>query len=165
MNYEHDTEYLNCVKDILENKKFLLTDRFLQHGTTTTKEHCIQVSYRSYRMCRKKGLDYVSAARAGLLHDFFLYDWHTYRANFHGYTHARAALLNAQKEFCLNDKEKNIILRHMWPLTPIPPKSKEGLILTWQDKYCSVIEVTKRMQHRLIRAWQNRFSRNVHSIK
>ena len=37
------------------------------------------------------------------------------------------ALANAEKYFDLTDKEKDMILRHMWPLTPVPPKSREGI--------------------------------------
>lgn len=33
----------------------------------------------------------------------------------------KSALQNAEKEFLLNDKEKDIILKHMWPVTlPFP---------------------------------------------
>ena len=35
-------------------------------------EHLIKVSYKSYKIAKKLDLDYVSVARAGLLHDFYL---------------------------------------------------------------------------------------------
>jgi len=41
----------------------------------------------------------------------------------------------------ISEKEYNIILRHMWPLTVIPPKYKEGWIVTFSDKYCAFLEV------------------------
>jgi uncharacterized protein len=47
----------------------------------------------------------------------------------------------AVKHFDLNQKERNIILRHMWPLTVIPPKSKEAMIVSMMDKYCTVREL------------------------
>ena len=34
----------------------------------------------------------------------------------------------------LNKKERNIILRHMWPLTIIPPRYKEAWIVQYCDK-------------------------------
>ena len=51
-------------------------DKYIQHGSTTTLDHSIAVSYLAYRLARKLDLDYISVARAGLLHDFYLYDWH-----------------------------------------------------------------------------------------
>ena len=139
-----DQAYLDCVRDILEHPVFQSMDEYIQHGNTTCKEHCMRVSYLSYRICVRFGLDGVSAARAGLLHDLFLYDWHTYGKEtghrFHGFTHPRAALLNARKYFKLNAREENAILRHMWPLTPIPPATAAGFAVTAADKICSLEE-------------------------
>lgn len=142
--YIKDKEYYSCVKDIFENKSFQSMNQFIQHGSTTTRAHCVQVSYMSYRMAKALKLDARSVARAGLLHDLFLYDWHTHAKEtgeyFHGLTHPRTALNNAKKEFELNDIEANCILRHMWPLTPIPPKYLEGYLIVYADKYCGGAE-------------------------
>ena len=139
--YEQDRDYMECVRDIMEHPVFQSMDRFIQHGNTTTKAHCIQVSYMSYCICRKHGWNYVSAARAGLLHDLFLYDWHTEKNHIHGFTHPRVAMNNAKKYFDLTPMELNIILRHMWPLTPIPPKSREGMVIVYADQFCGLGEV------------------------
>ncbi len=143
--YIKDPLYYSCVKDIFENKAFQSMNQFIQHGSTTTRAHCIQVSYLAYRLALRFNLNFREAARGGLLHDLFLYDWHTYAKetgnHFHGFTHPRAALKNAEKEFQLTDREKNIILRHMWPLTPIPPKYAEGFLVVYADKYCGTAEV------------------------
>lgn len=40
-----DREYMECVKDILCHPVFQSMDQYIQHGTTTCKTHCIQVSY------------------------------------------------------------------------------------------------------------------------
>lgn len=142
---ELDQQYIEYAADILEHDIFKSLDDYIQHGKTTCRTHCLQVSYLSYSICQKAGLDARAAARAGLLHDLFLYDWHTYGKQtgkrFHGFTHPRTALNNAKKYFDLTDKEKNMILRHMWPLTPIPPSSREGMILVFADKYCSMQEI------------------------
>ncbi len=149
--YEKDKKYYNCVKDILENPAFQMMAKFTQHGSTSTQVHCIQVSYLSYRIAKKLELDFYTAARGGLLHDLFLYDWHTHKEetgnHFHGLTHPRVALKNAEKEFLLSRAEKDIILHHMWPLTIIPPKTKEGYIIVYADKHCSLSEVVIRLQH------------------
>ena len=50
--YAGDMEYLACVQDILEHPVFCSMDHYYQHGTTTCKEHCIRVSYLSYRLCQ-----------------------------------------------------------------------------------------------------------------
>ena len=55
-------------------------------------------------------------------------------------THPRRALENAQRLFSLTDREKNIILRHMWPLTVTPPKYREAYVIVMFDKYCSLME-------------------------
>ena len=111
-----DQEYLECVRDILDHPVFQSMDEYIQHGNTTCKEHCMRVSYVSYRLCRRFGGNWRSAARAGLLHDLFLYDWHTHAKEtgqrFHGFTHPRTALENARKYFTLTWEEENAILRH-----------------------------------------------------
>lgn len=148
--WAEDEEYLECVRDILDSKVFQSMDQFIQHGHTTCKEHCIQVSYIAYEMCRNRGWDSRSAARAGLLHDLFLYDWHTHaketREHFHGFTHPRVAMNNAVRYFEVTEKEQNIILRHMWPLTPIPPKYKEGYTILYADKLCGLAEFFGHMK-------------------
>ena len=74
-----DEEYLALVRDILKNEQVRSMDGYFQHGRTTCLRHSINVSYLSYLFCKKHGLDARAAARGGLLHDLFLYDWHFYR--------------------------------------------------------------------------------------
>lgn len=142
--WARDREYLDCVRDILGNRVFQSMDDFIQHGHTTCKEHCIRVSYIAFQICRNRGWDSRSAARAGLLHDLFLYDWHTHARetgeHFHGFTHPRVAMENAVRYFHVTEKEQNMILRHMWPLTPVPPKYKEGYAILYADKLCGLTE-------------------------
>lgn len=158
--YERDLEYLACVQDILEHPVFQSMEQFIQHGHTTCKAHCIQVSYMAYTICRRRGWDYVSAARGGLLHDLFLYDWHTHARDtgnhFHGLTHPRLAMDNAIRYFGITPKEQDMILRHMWPLTPTPPKWKEGYVLSFADKFCSTAEVAAQMKERILLVLQPR---------
>ncbi|MBO4323332.1 MAG: HD family phosphohydrolase, partial [Clostridia bacterium] len=74
--------------------------------------------------------------------DYFLYDWHKLpKFSFHGYTHAKKAMENASKDYDLNEKEKNIIYSHMFPLNLFHfPKCKEAWIVLWQDKICAIKE-------------------------
>ncbi len=139
-----DEKYIAMVQDILENESFQSMREYTQHGDTSCLAHSVAVSYNSYLTCEKYGLDSRSAARAGLLHDMFLYDWHTHKPGkgfqMHGFSHPRKALENAEKEFELNDTEREIILRHMWPLTVIPPRRQESYVVLYHDKVCSLRE-------------------------
>ena len=63
--YTGDEEYMECVKDILDSSVFHSLDKYIQHGTTTCKDHSIQVSYLAYKLCKRFGGNWRSAARAG----------------------------------------------------------------------------------------------------
>ena len=80
--------------------------------------------------------------RAALLHDYFLYDWHTPDPahRLHGFRHAGTALRNADRDFELNDTERDMIKKHMFPLNPAPPRFKETAVLCLADKYCALRE-------------------------
>ena len=58
-----DQGYLECVRDILEHPVFQSMDQYIQHGTTTCKAHCIQVSYLGYKLI-VKGLEEIGEAPA-----------------------------------------------------------------------------------------------------
>ena len=120
------------------------------HLNHTCMDHSLFVSYMSYVVCKKLGWDYSSAARAGLLHDLFLYDWKKgdKHEGLHGFTHPREAYKNAEElcrlheqEDSLNDIEKDIILKHMWPLGKSMPKYKESFVVCIADKVCAFAEI------------------------
>ena len=150
-------EYKKCISDLVQNETVWTMGSFVQHSDITCLEHSIYVSYISFLVCRRFNFDYCSAARGGLLHDFFLYDWHIKESHdgLHGFVHPYTALRNANKCFDLNDMEKDIIVKHMWPLTLKLPKYKEALIVSFVDKYCAIMEIVKignrAIIHRLIR--------------
>ena len=109
----------------------------------------ISVENYCFLIAKKLHWDYISVARAAMLHDLFLYDWRKRendRKGFHAFTHGNTACQNACKLFNLTEKEQNIIKRHMFPVTLIPPKSKEGLLLTLVDKYCGLIEIKSKFK-------------------
>lgn len=138
----HDDEFNTIIKDIIDNPYVLDMKNFRQHCDTSTFEHSYKVAYISYKICKKLNLDYKSVARAGMLHDFYLYDWRIKSSwhRWHAFKHGRFASINACKLFDLSNKEIDMIKKHMWPVTPIPPKSIEGFILTFADKYSASIE-------------------------
>ena len=61
----------------------------------------------------------------------------------HGFTHPYVACRNAEKEFLLNNIERDIIKRHMFPLTPVPPRYKESWIVTAADKLSASYETVE----------------------
>ena len=136
----NDKEYIEIVKDIMSNKTVLEMKKYRQHFNVNCYDHCLYVSYNLFLLCKKFKLDYVSAARAAMVHDLFLYDWRKKqngRKGLHAFTHPKTAYENAKKIFKLNDKEKDIILKHMWPVTFFQiPKYKESFFMTIIDK-CS----------------------------
>lgn len=139
-NYENIIEFLDIVKDLLENTTVKQMRNYRQHYNSNCYNHCLEVAYWSYLICKKFNLDYVSAARAGVLHDLFLYDWRhskkrLHLKRFHAFIHPQIALENALKLTALNNKEKDIILKHMWPVNFFHfPKYKESFIVTITDK-------------------------------
>ncbi len=142
-------EFYKEIKDIAEHPVVLRMKRYPHHGSTNCYQHCMNVAYYNYQWCRFLHLDARSAARAGMLHDLFLYDWHTHAAKtgdyFHGMTHPGRAYKNAGKLFRLNRTEEDIILHHMWPVTLFGiPHTKEGWITTLTDKYCGACETSRR---------------------
>ena len=139
-------EYTECVDDLLQDEITGSLDGYVQHGSVTCFEHSLSVSYYSYVLCRLLHLDYRSAARGGLLHDLFLYTWHKTNISSgvqHSFTHPHTALKNANEHFWLNKREKDIIVKHMWPLTIRLPRYKEAYVVSFVDKYCAILEVVK----------------------
>lgn len=137
------TEFELIVKDMMDHDTVQKMKQYRQHYDTSCYEHCVNVSYISYRICKKIRLDYKSAARAAMVHDLFLYDWRKRqdgRKGLHGFTHPRTSLENAQAIFELSKKEQDIILKHMWPLTLKFPRYAESWVVTFVDKYCALNE-------------------------
>lgn len=132
----------NIVSELINNETVLEMKKYRQHFDTNCYDHCYDVAKTMYKVTKKFQLDYVSATRAGMLHDLFLYDWHVKegRKNLHALRHGKIACDNACKLFDLNEKEKDMIIKHMWPSTLAFPSSKEGFILTFVDKYCTIKE-------------------------
>lgn len=139
-------EFYLCIEDLLCSDAVKQMKQYVQHGDTSTLSHCMVVAFRSYMFCKKWNLDYRAAARGGLLHDLFLYDWHDKeaRGSLHGFHHPSIALNNADRFFALEKKEREIIKKHMWPLTVVPPKCREAYVIAYYDKVCTSKEVVSQ---------------------
>ena len=137
------------LEDICKNSRILESHKYMQHGDTSVFRHSVSVAYYSYYLALKlhAPVNETSLIRGALLHDYFLYDWHDKnRENYqflHGFYHPGIALRNANKEYQLTQREQDIIKKHMWPLTIVPPLCREAWIVTTADKYCSILETLK----------------------
>ena len=149
---DNDKEFQSIIRELIENDTVQEMKKYRQHYETSCFEHCYTAAYYCYLICKKYDLDYRSATRAAMLHDLFLYDWRKKQPNkkgLHAFTHGKTACENACKLFNLNEKEKDIIIKHMWPVTIEFPKSIEGFILTFVDKYCALSESFDILKSRL----------------
>lgn len=137
---------LYCLYNVSEKSKLRRMEKFIQHGNTTCLKHTVAVAYYSIKLAELIGIRYKKREliRGALLHDYFLYDWHSKRKSLHGFTHPSKALVNAERDFNLSETERDIIKKHMFPLTPIPPMCREGWIVCLVDKACSIYETVKR---------------------
>lgn len=151
---DKDTEFQAIVGELIANETVQKMKNYRQHYETSCFDHCYMAAYYCYLICKKYHLDYKSATRAAMLHDLFLYDWRVRqpdRKGFHAFTHGKTACENACKLFDLTEKEKDIIIKHMWPVTISFPKSIEGFILTFVDKYCALSESVDIFKSRIFR--------------
>ena len=147
-----DKEFQEIINPLVSNETVQKMKNFRQHYETSCFDHCYAVAYYCYLICKKYNLDYISATRAAMLHDLFLYDWRVKqpgRKGLHAFTHGKISCQNACELFDLNDKEKDMIIKHMWPVTIEFPKSFEGLVLTFVDKYCAMSESFEILKSRL----------------
>ncbi len=139
-------------QDILHSSNFRRTRQHIQHGTMTVNSHCMAVAKCSLYLSEKLAAFHIRCnrrelIRGALLHDYFLYDWHDKEHvqihNLHGFYHPGIALKNASAEYRLTPREKDIIKKHMWPLTMVPPMCREAWIVTIADKWCSTLETLR----------------------
>ena len=148
LDHKELDKFFLILRDIASNSRFPECENFIQHGNTTVKKHCIRVAATAYFIALKLGIrvNERELIRGALLHDYFMYDWHNrhFHNGMHGFTHPRTALKEALKDFTLSSREQNMILRHMFPLTPCPPKYREGWILCLADKICAANETIRR---------------------
>ena len=138
--------YYMLVADILEHADVQALNQFRHHHYTTRFQHSLNVSYYNYLLCRFFHWDAVSAARAGLLHDLYFYETADYDRSdspdqkSHSAHHPEVAMQNAAVRFALNPRERDMIEKHMWPLTHRMPHYKESYAITFVDKYAAKLE-------------------------
>lgn len=140
----NERSYAACVADLLDSPEVNSMKNIKHHFFVSCYQHSLFVSYIAFRLARRWHLDYVAAARAGLLHDLYLYDPKD-KTKYEGnqcFAHPVAALKNASRLTELSEKEENAIISHMWPLAKRMPRCREAVVVNLADKICATLEVS-----------------------
>ena len=134
-------EFESIVNDILINNEFKELDNELHHGISRMG-HCIRVAKGTYRVTKTFNMNYKSATRAALMHDFYTdKDLETKNGFTALFDHPTKAAEIASKYYNLTSLERNIIESHMFPFGYKMPKYKESWIVSLVDKTVAVYEM------------------------
>ena len=143
MQSSKDISFDNIAEDIINTDKFNQLKKESHHGLTRYI-HVMRVSKFTYKISKFLHMDYVSATRAALLHDYYTSN------DFDNITeikklniHPMVASKNASQDFELNEIEKNAIEAHKFPMGNTFPKYKESWVLTAVDKTVATYEQSK----------------------
>ncbi len=131
-------EFSRITEPLVAHPDVSSLSRYLHHRSVTRLDHCLDVAWLSYLIARHFSCDVVATVRGALLHDLFYYEWLTEGPRLHGFRHPRICLANARLITALTPCEEDIIMRHMWPLTFIPPRYMESWIVCFVDTYCTI---------------------------
>lgn len=148
-NYDLENEnFYYIIDDILQNQEFQKLKEIKHHGITRYN-HLLRVSYYTYIISKKLDLKYVEATRGALLHDFFFDETKEEKTHQALKSHPDYALKNASKYFELTELEKDIIKKHMFPVTKSIPHYKESYLVDIIDDICSCYERTYSIRKQL----------------
>ena len=150
LNIKKDESYFSIIDDIIYDKEFNKLNEIEHHGISRYK-HSVRVSYYSYKICKLLKLDYVDAARAGLLHDFYISkENRTFKEKFtETFTHPKKAVEHALEVYGINGREEDIIKSHMFPFTTSIPKYAESWIVVLVDKTIGSLEFYKKFENQI----------------
>lgn len=139
-------EFLEILGTVL-NLEILVWMRARRHHISVTIfDHSLFVAYIAFLIARHwKHCDPVQAARAGFLHDLYMYDPKIKgsHSGLHCFSHPEHALKNAVR-ICpdLSWHERNAIVAHMFPLARHVPRCEEAWAVSLADKFCAILELT-----------------------
>jgi uncharacterized protein len=145
-----ETQFINTARPLLELSEVAKLSQYNHHRGKTRLEHVKEVAYLSFLWGKRLSLDTEAIVRGALLHDLFYYDWLHEGPRLHGFRHHNIALKNAREITLLTKKEEDIIKKHMWPLTVVPPRYMESLVVSLVDTFCSArdyLSVKKQDKH------------------
>ena len=136
------SEFYLHIAPLLENEQVQSLDNYSHHHCYSRLNHSLDVAYYSFLVAKLLRWDTASTARGALLHDLYLYNRNDSQEVRKGHMrdHPKIALENAREILELNKIEEDIIRKHMWLVTPTPPRYKESFIVTFVDKFCALRE-------------------------
>ena len=149
MTKEENRFFREILAEVRANSRLDEMKQYVSHSDISVYTHSVKVAYTAYRFAVKHQIpcDLRALVRGGLLHDYYLYDWHDPNKGFrwHGFKHHRFALANAERDFPLTGRERNIIAAHMFPLTFWSiPKCREAWLITVADKIVASEETARK---------------------
>jgi uncharacterized protein len=161
MNFA-DHRFMKIAGPLINNKEFQKM-KHIRHHDESVYDHVMNVSYQSYKIAYKAGLNWEATIRGALLHDFYLYKFDKrlrlrlpLDALNHAIMHPVRALENASRCFELDELERDIIIRHMFPVRI--PRYKESWIVSMVDKYLAVQEYYQNFRKSTSRKYREQFS-------
>lgn len=139
------------VKEYAQDERIKKINIYRAHGITSVYEHSCNVAAMCCWFARKmKSINQTDIVIGALLHDYYLYDWHNGVVRKIHHKHGYKACENATKIFELDEKTKNIIESHMWPLNfKVRPHSKEAVIVNISDKICAMLELSEGVYNKI----------------
>ncbi len=149
LNEQQRREFVTLAREILRGGRYAEMKQYYSHSDITVYTHCIKVAVAAFGFAVKHGIpcDKRALVRGALLHDYYLYDWHDPNKGFrwHGFKHHRFALRNAEHDFPLTRREREIIRAHMFPLTFwCVPRCREAWLVTIADKIIATEETLRK---------------------
>lgn len=136
--------------DILGSGEFQRAFGQTHHKCMTVADHSLGVCVICLYICLVLKKIHISVhvrdlTVAALCHDLGIMGrYEKYRSNFECCGRHPVDSLDCIRELIgeeeYNDIIENSVRCHMWPLTPLPPRYREGIILTTADKVSAVME-------------------------
>lgn len=142
MKKYQNKEFQRIISPITNDERFQKLKDIKHHGITRY-EHSLRVAYYSYKVTKLLHLDYKETTEAALLHDFFMEEVEDKNFISRLRKHPKYAIKNAEEICNLNDKQKDIIKTHMFPITFTPPKYMESWIVDIVDDVSAIAEQSK----------------------
>ena len=138
-----EISFKNLVSDIQNNKKYIELKNEFHHGIDRYT-HSVRVAKTTYKISKLFSMDYKSATRGAMLHDFFKNEEY---GNVKGLktakVHPHIACFNANQEFDLNEIEQDVISSHMFPINTHKPSYKESWLVNAVDELVSLYELSR----------------------
>jgi uncharacterized protein len=136
-------DFESIAEEIINSDKYQSLKEENHHGLSRY-DHSLRVARNTYRISKKMKLDYVSATRGALLHDYFTNEEYRNTKGMKKYSmHPVIALNNARREYKLNPIEENVIVSHMYPMGKVKPNCKESWLVSSVDKSVAIYECAR----------------------